>query len=42
MKYGDIVVYKNEIGRVVICEWLFKFKPCNSGSCYYSDLNTIT
>ena len=42
MKYGDIVVYKNEIGKVVTSDGLFKFKPCNSGSCYYSDLDTIT
>ena len=42
MKYGDIVVYKNEIGKVVTDEGLFKFKPCNSGCCYYSNLDTIT
>lgn len=42
MKYGDIVVYKNEIGKVVTSDGLFKFKPCNSGSCYYSDLDAIT
>ena len=41
MKYGDIVVYKNEIGKVVTDEELFKFKPCNSGCCYYSSLDTI-
>lgn len=42
MKSGDIVVYKGNIGKVVISERLFKFKPCNSGSCYYSGLDTIT
>ena len=42
MKYGDIVVYKNEIGKVVTDEGVFKFKPCNSGCCYYSSLDTIT
>lgn len=42
MKSGDIVVYQGNIGEVVISERLFKFKPCNSGSCYYSELDTIT
>ena len=42
MKYGDIVVYKNEIGKVVTDEGVFKFKPCNSGCCYYSNLDIIT
>lgn len=41
MKSGDIVVYKGNIGKVVISEKVFKFKPCNSGSCYYSQLDTI-
>ena len=42
MKYGDIVVYKNQIGTVVKSENDFKFHPCNYGSCYFSELNTIT
>ena len=42
MKYGDIVVYKNQIGTVVKSENNFKFHPCNYGSCYFSELNTIT
>ena len=42
MKSGDIVVYRGNIGRVVASDKLFKFKPCNSGSCYYSELDTIT
>ncbi len=29
MKYGDIVVYKNQIGIVVKYENDFKFHPCN-------------
>ena len=41
MKYGDIVVYKNQIGTVVKSENDFKFHPCNYGSCYFSELNTI-
>lgn len=41
MKSGDIVVYSGNIGRVVVSDKLFKFKPCNSGSCYYSELDTI-
>ena len=42
MKYGDIVVYKNQIGTVVKSENNFKFRPRNSGRCYFSDLDTIT
>lgn len=42
MKYGDIVVYKNQIGTVVKSENDFKFHPCNYGRCYFSELNTIT
>ena len=42
MKYGDIVVYKNQIGTVVKSENDFKFHPCNYGNCYFSELNTIT
>lgn len=42
MKYGDIVVYKNQIGTVVKSENDFKFHPCNYGGCYFSELNTIT
>lgn len=42
MKYGDIVVYKNQIGTVVKSESDFKFHPCNYGRCYFSELNTIT
>ena len=42
MKYGDIVVYKNQIGTVVKSENDFKFHPCNYGSCYFSELDTIT
>lgn len=42
MKYGDIVVYKNQIGIVVKYENDFKFHPCNYGRCSFSDLNTIT
>lgn len=42
MKYGDIVVYKNQIGTVVKSENDFKFHPCNYGSWYFSELNTIT
>lgn len=42
MKSGDIVVYRGNIGRVVVSDKLFKFKPCNSGTCYYSELDTIT
>lgn len=41
-KYGDIVVYKNQIGTVVKSENDFKFHPCNYGSCYFSELDTIT
>ena len=42
MKCGDIVVYNGIIGKVVTDEGIFKFKPCNSGRCYYSSLDTIT
>ena len=42
MKYGDIVVYKNQIGTVVKSENDFKFHPCNYGHCYFSELDTIT
>lgn len=42
MKYGDIVVYKNQIGTVVKNENDFKFYPCNYGSCSFSLLDTIT
>lgn len=42
MKYGDIVVYNNQIGTVVKSENDFKFHPCNSGCCPFSLLNTIT
>ena len=42
MKYGDIVVYNNQIGTVVKSENDFKFYPCNSGYCSFSLLDTIT
>ena len=42
MKYGDIVVYKNQIGTVVKSENDFKFHPCNYESCYFSELDTVT
>ena len=42
MKYGDIVVYNNQIGTVVKSENYFKFHPCNRGCCSFSLLNTIT
>ena len=42
MKYGDIVVYNNQIGTVVKSENDFKFKPCNRGCCSFSLLDTIT
>ena len=45
MKYGDIVVYNGVIGKVVTDydnKENFKFLPCNYGSYYSSDLETIT
>ena len=42
MKYGDIVIYNNQIGKVVKSENNFKFHPCNYGCCYFSKLDTIT
>lgn len=45
MKYGDIIVYNGVIGKVVTDydnEENFKFLPCNYGSYYSSDLETIT
>ena len=42
MKYGDIVVYNNQIGTVVKSENDFKFHPCNRGCCSFSLLDTIT
>jgi len=44
MKYGDIVVYDNEIGKVVtaIDENDFRFLPCNRGICSFSSLDMIT
>ena len=42
MKYGDIVVYNNQIEKVVKSENDFKFKPCNRGCCSFSLLDTIT
>ena len=41
MKYGDIVVYNNQIGTVVKSENDFKFHPCNRGCCSFSLLDTI-
>ena len=44
MKYGDIVVYNGVIGKVVTDydnKEIFKFLPCNYGSYYSSDLETI-
>lgn len=42
MKYGDIVVYNNQIGMVVKSGNNFKFHPCNRGCCSFSLLDTIT
>lgn len=42
MEYGDIVIYKKQVGTVVKSENEFKFLPCNYGRCYFSDLDTIT
>lgn len=42
MKYGNIVVYKNQIGTVVKSENDFKFHPCNRGCCSFNLLDTIT
>lgn len=44
MKYGDIVVYNNEIGKVVTDSETntFRFLPCGHGSCYFSTLDIIT
>ena len=44
MKYGDIVVYNNEIGKVVRDNETdtFRFLPCGHGSCYFSTLDIIT
>lgn len=43
MKYGDIVVYKNQIGTVVKSENDFKFHPCNLRGYYpFNLLDTIT
>ena len=43
MKENDIVIYKEQIGKIVTSDKKFKFKPCTiTGSCYYSDLDTVT
>lgn len=45
MKYGDIVVYNNEIGKVVTAmedKDVFRFLPCNRGVCSFSGLDIIT
>lgn len=45
MKYGDIVVYNNEIGKVVTAmgdKDVFRFLPCNRGTCSFSGLDVIT
>lgn len=45
MKYGDIVVYNNEIGKVVTAmrdKDVFRFLPCNRGTCSFSELDIIT
>ena len=43
MKENDIVIYKGQIGKIVTSDKKFKFKPCTiTGSCYYSDLDTVT
>ena len=44
MKYGDIVVYNNEIGKVVRDNETdtFRFLPCGHGSCYFSTLDIIS
>lgn len=42
MKYGDIVVYNNQIGRVVKSGNDFKFHPCKHGYYSFSLLDTIT
>lgn len=45
MKYGDIVVYDNEIGKVVTAmgeKDTFRFLPCNRGTCSFSGLDIIT
>lgn len=44
MKYGDIIVYNNEIGKVVRDSETntFRFLPCGHGSCYFSTLDIIS
>lgn len=42
MKCGDIVVYKNQVGKIVKNENNFKFLPCAYGRYYSSELDTIT
>ena len=44
MKYGDIVAYNNEIGKVVRDNETdtFRFLPCGHGSCYFSTLDIIS
>lgn len=44
MKYGDIVVYNDMIGKVVEDRETktFRFLPCGHGSCYFSTLDIIT
>lgn len=43
MRNNDIVIYKGQIGKIVTSDKEFKFKPCTiTGSCYYSDLDTVT
>lgn len=42
MKYGDIVVYNNQIGTVVKSGNDFKFHPCKHGYCSFSLVDTIT
>ena len=46
MKYGDIVVYNDVIGKVVTAmgddKGTFRFLPCNRGTCSFSSLDIIT
>lgn len=45
MKYGDIVVFNNEIGKVVeTCGKTgeYRFLPCDYGTYYSEDLNLIS
>lgn len=45
MKYGDIVVYNDKIGKVVTAmgdKDIFRFLPCNCGTCSFSELDIIT